>query len=101
VNTKIENNPKHAQLAADFQWGKDLGGSDETIISQMHEKPVFVTHCPRQAKAFYMKTGRDNENVVLNFDLLAPAPCHSEPSEESQFKSKIPLPPHDLLHAAP
>jgi aspartyl/asparaginyl-tRNA synthetase len=72
VNTKIENNPKHAQLAADFQWGKDLGGSDETIISQMHEKPVFVTHYPRQAKAFYMKTGRDNEKVVLNFDCLPP-----------------------------
>jgi len=73
VNTKIENNPKHAKLAAEFQWGKDLGGSDETIISQMHDKPVFVTHYPKQAKAFYMKTDRDNENVVLNFDLLAPA----------------------------
>jgi len=80
VNTKIENNPKHAKLAAEFQWGKDLGGSDETIISQMHDKPVFVTHYPREAKAFYMKTDspqdalrRDNEKVVLNFDLLAPA----------------------------
>ena len=73
TNTKIENNPKHAKLAAEFQWGKDLGGSDETIISQMHDKPVFVTHYPRQAKAFYMKTDRNNEKVVLNFDLLAPA----------------------------
>jgi asparaginyl-tRNA synthetase len=73
VNTKIENNPKHAKLAAEFQWGKDLGGSDETIISQMHDKPVFVTHYPKEAKAFYMKTDRDNGKVVLNFDLLAPA----------------------------
>ncbi|MFQ6036233.1 MAG: asparagine--tRNA ligase [Sedimentisphaerales bacterium] len=73
VSTRIENNPKHAILAAEFQWGKDLGGSDETIISQMHDKPVFVTHYPKQAKAFYMKTDRDNEDVVLNFDLLAPA----------------------------
>ncbi|MHC4639889.1 MAG: asparagine--tRNA ligase, partial [Planctomycetota bacterium] len=73
TNTKIENNPKHAQLAAEFRWGKDLGGSDETIISQMHEKPVFVTHYPTQAKAFYMKTDRENDKVVLNFDLLAPA----------------------------
>jgi asparaginyl-tRNA synthetase len=73
VNTKIENNPKHAKLAAEFQWGKDLGGSDETIISQMHDKPVFVTHYPKEAKAFYMKTDRNNEKVVLNFDLLAPA----------------------------
>ena len=73
TDTKIENNPKHAQLAAEFRWGKDLGGSDETIISQMHDKPVFVTHYPRDAKAFYMKTDRDNEKVVENFDLLAPA----------------------------
>jgi len=73
TGTKIENNPKHARLAAGFQWGKDLGGSDETIISQMYKKPVFISHYPKQAKAFYMKTDRDNENVVLNFDLLAPA----------------------------
>ena len=73
TDTKIENNPKHAKLAAEFRWGKDLGGSDETIISQMHDKPIFVTHYPKDAKAFYMKTDRDDEKVVLNFDLLAPA----------------------------
>jgi asparaginyl-tRNA synthetase len=73
VDTRIENNPKHAQLAAEFRWGKDLGGSDETIISRMHDKPVFVTHYPKQAKAFYMKADRSNEDVVLNFDMLAPA----------------------------
>jgi len=73
TDIKIENNPKHAKLAAEFQWGKDLGGSDETIISQMHDKPVFVTHYPKLAKAFYMKSDRANEDVVLNFDLLAPA----------------------------
>jgi asparaginyl-tRNA synthetase len=60
-------------LAANFEWGKDLGGSDETIISQMHDKPVFVTHYPKEAKAFYMKTDRSDEKVVQNFDLLAPA----------------------------
>jgi len=73
INTRIENNPKHTRLAAEFQWGKDLGGSDETIISQMHDRPVFVTHYPTKAKAFYMKTDRDNDKVVENFDLLAPA----------------------------
>lgn len=71
LEIKIDNNPKHAQLAAEFRWGKDLGGSDETIISLMHDKPVFVTHYPREAKAFYMKTDRSNPKVVENFDLLA------------------------------
>jgi asparaginyl-tRNA synthetase len=72
VDVRIENNPKHAQLAAEFNWGKDLGGSDETIISLMHDKPVFVTHYPKQAKAFYMKIDPGNDKVVQNFDLLAP-----------------------------
>jgi len=73
LTAATENNPKHAQLAAEFQWGKDLGGSDETIISQMHDKPVFVTHYPKDAKAFYMKIDPQNQDVVENFDLLAPA----------------------------
>ncbi len=73
INIKIENNPKHAKLAAEFTWGKDLGGSDETIISLMHDKPTFVTHYPREAKAFYMKQDPENPKVVQNFDLLAPA----------------------------
>ncbi len=73
VNIKLENNPKHAALAADFRWGKDLGGSDETLISLMHDRPVFVTHYPRNAKAFYMRQDRRNGDVVENFDLLASA----------------------------
>ena len=73
LEIKIENNPKHAKLAADFRWGKDLGGSDETIISLMHDKPVFVTHYPKEAKVFYMRTDRSNDKVVENFDMLAPA----------------------------
>jgi aspartyl/asparaginyl-tRNA synthetase len=73
LEVRIENNPKHAKLAAEFEWGKDLGGSDETIVSVMHDKPVFVTHYPKDAKAFYMKIDRSNDKVVENFDLLAPA----------------------------
>ena len=73
LETKIENNSTHAKLAAEFTWGKDLGGSDETIISQMYDKPVFVTHYPKEAKAFYMKADRSDEKVVENFDMLAPA----------------------------
>jgi asparaginyl-tRNA synthetase len=69
---QINNIPKHLELAANFPWGKDLGGSDETIISQLHEQPVFVHRYPKAAKAFYMKPDPDNDKVVLNFDCLAP-----------------------------
>ncbi|MDA3799093.1 MAG: asparagine--tRNA ligase [Kiritimatiellae bacterium] len=68
----IGNKPKHIELAQNFIWGKDLGGSDETIISRMHDRPVFVTHYPKEAKAFYMKHKDADSKVVENVDLLAP-----------------------------
>jgi asparaginyl-tRNA synthetase len=64
--------PDQIRAAQAFEWGKDLGGSDETILATHFERPVFVTRYPREAKAFYMKVARDNPRVVLNFDLLAP-----------------------------
>ncbi len=72
VETDVQNIPKHMELAAGFEWGGDLGGSDETIIARMHDRPVFVTHYPRECKAFYMKRDPDDPRVVQNFDLLAP-----------------------------
>jgi len=72
LEEQVKNIPNHMQLAAHFEWGKDLGGSDETIISRLHDRPVFVTHYPRGCKAFYMKRDADDPRVVRNFDLLAP-----------------------------
>jgi asparaginyl-tRNA synthetase len=72
LKTEVQNIPHHMQLAANFKWGEDLGGSDETIISRLHDRPIFVTHYPKEAKAFYMKTNADDSRVVNNFDLLAP-----------------------------
>ncbi|MCE9615425.1 MAG: asparagine--tRNA ligase [Lentisphaerae bacterium] len=68
----VQNRPKHMDLAAAFEWGKDLGGSDETILSRQFDRPVFVTHYPAVAKAFYMKRDADDPRVVCNMDLLAP-----------------------------
>ncbi|MEI6970607.1 MAG: amino acid--tRNA ligase-related protein [bacterium] len=65
--------PEHIRLAGTFEWGKDLGGSDETIISRMHDRPVFVTDYPKEAKAFYMKVADGGKGrTVRNMDLLAP-----------------------------
>jgi len=72
LEEQVRNIPTHMQLAAGFEWGKDLGGSDETIISRLHDRPVFVTHYPRGCKAFYMKRDQGDPRVVRNFDLLAP-----------------------------
>jgi asparaginyl-tRNA synthetase len=64
--------PEHIALAQAFAWGKDLGGSDETILARQFDKPLFVTEYPRAAKAFYMKVAPGDPRLVRNFDLLAP-----------------------------
>ena len=71
LEESVTNIPRHMKLAANFKWGSDLGGSDETIIAKLHDRPVFVTHYPAACKAFYMKQNADDPRVVNNFDLLA------------------------------
>ena len=39
----------------DFKWGNDLGGADETIVSEQFDRPIMVHHYPAEVKAFYMK----------------------------------------------
>ncbi len=56
----------------DFEWGGDLGGTDETVISEQFDKPVMVHRYPAQVKAFYMKRDPENEKVALALDVLAP-----------------------------
>ncbi|MGE5589775.1 MAG: asparagine--tRNA ligase [Bacillota bacterium] len=56
----------------DIPWGEDFGAPDETTIAGAFDRPVFVTHYPVQAKAFYMKPDPTRPEVVLAADLLAP-----------------------------
>ncbi len=55
-----------------FEWGGDLGGADETVLSQQFETPVFVTHYPAAVKAFYMEPDPDDPRLCLSCDCLAP-----------------------------
>ena len=55
-----------------FEWGRDLGAVEETLISSWFDKPVFVYNYPQGAKAFYMKENPDDPRTVLCNDLLAP-----------------------------
>ena len=56
----------------DFEWGNDLGGADETIISSQYDRPVMVHRYPAAVKAFYMKRDPKNEKLALAVDVLAP-----------------------------
>ncbi len=63
---------KLQEAGSQIQWGADLGGEDETILTKMYDRPIFVYNYPRDAKAFYMKRNPDNPKTVLCADLLAP-----------------------------
>jgi asparaginyl-tRNA synthetase len=55
-----------------FEWGNDLGGTDETVVSGEFDRPVMVHRYPSEVKAFYMKRDPQNPKVALAVDVLAP-----------------------------
>jgi asparaginyl-tRNA synthetase len=55
-----------------FQVGGDLGGTDETVLSEQYDRPVCVTHYPAAIKAFYMKPDPGQPDRALCVDVLAP-----------------------------
>lgn len=52
-------------------WGGDFGAPEETLISQIFESPVCVTHFPSQIKAFYMQPDAERPELALGVDFLA------------------------------
>src|SRR6266446_4658017 len=59
-------------LGGDMEWGRDLGGDDETTLAKQYDRPVFVYNYPKAVKAFYMKENPADPRTVLNNDCLAP-----------------------------
>jgi asparaginyl-tRNA synthetase len=55
-----------------LEWGADLGGDEETALSQEFDRPVMVHRYPVEAKAFYMKADPADARVALCVDVLAP-----------------------------
>ena len=55
-----------------IEWGDDIGGDEETVLSQKFEKPVIIHRYPAKIKAFYMEPDPERPEVVLCFDMLAP-----------------------------
>ncbi|MEM3928837.1 MAG: asparagine--tRNA ligase [Candidatus Korarchaeum sp.] len=56
----------------EIEWGEDFGTEVERVISLEFDSPVFITHYPKKAKAFYHKQDPKRPEVVLCADLLAP-----------------------------
>jgi len=60
------------EAGIEFEWGGDFGGTDETVLSEKFDKPLFIHRYPAAIKAFYMKRDSEREELALGCDLLAP-----------------------------
>ena len=53
-------------------FGDDLGGDEETALTEGFDAPVMVTRYPTSIKAFYMQPDPVDPDVALCLDVLAP-----------------------------
>jgi len=63
---------KLRERGSDIKDMDDLGADDETLLTELYDKPIFVEKYPAAVKAFYMKPDPADPTRVLNADLLAP-----------------------------
>jgi asparaginyl-tRNA synthetase len=54
------------------RWGTDLATAEERALTVEATAPLFVTHFPRELKAFYMLRSESDPRTVDAADLLAP-----------------------------
>lgn len=69
--TYLEAIQKLHTLGSDIKEGEDFGNDDETMLTNAYDNPIFVTHYPKNIKAFYMKESSDGKYALCN-DLLVP-----------------------------
>ena len=55
-----------------IKWGEDLGFNEEKALAEEFGGPFFVHIYPKQIRAFYCKTLRDNPNLAMSADMLVP-----------------------------
>ena len=63
--------PDLKKRGSKIDWGDDFGAPEETLLSEIYDSPVCVTHFPSKIKAFYMQPDEENPDVVLGVDVFA------------------------------
>jgi asparaginyl-tRNA synthetase len=63
--------PDLKKKGSKIEWGDDFGAPEESLLSEIYDSPVCVTHFPAKIKAFYMQPDENNPNVVLGVDVFA------------------------------
>ena len=66
------NIPVWLNSARNFEYGNDFGGSDETVLTRLFDRPIMVYNWPKAIKAFYMKEVDGDPKFVRGVDVLAP-----------------------------
>ena len=55
----------------DIPYGKDLGIIEERKLVEDYDKPLVITHYPKEIMAFYKRKDPNNPKVALNFNIIA------------------------------
>ncbi|TET56439.1 asparagine--tRNA ligase [Candidatus Bathyarchaeota archaeon] len=56
----------------DIKWGEDMGYDEEKVLAEEFKEPFFVFDYPREIKAFYCKTYKDQPEIAMSVDMLVP-----------------------------
>jgi asparaginyl-tRNA synthetase len=60
------------EQGVEVPWGEDFGGDEETVLSQLFDRPVLLHRYPLSCKAFYMEADPADPRLALCVDMLAP-----------------------------
>ncbi|MCC6722143.1 MAG: asparagine--tRNA ligase [Bacteroidia bacterium] len=72
IEEELRNIPQWINSAKNFEYGNDLGGSDETVITRLFNSPIMVYDWPHAVKAFYLKRNPEDSRFARGVDVLAP-----------------------------
>lgn len=72
LEARAQHIPQWITSAKEFEYGSDLGGSDETVITRLFDVPIMVYNWPHEVKAFYMKRDKASPHLAKGVDVLAP-----------------------------
>jgi asparaginyl-tRNA synthetase len=60
------------EKGVEVPWGEDFGADEETVLSQLFDRPVLLHRYPLSCKAFYMEADPGDPRLALCVDMLAP-----------------------------
>jgi len=63
--------PRLKEKGSALKPGEDLGAPEESLLAQLFDTPVCITHFPAAIKAFYMQPDPKRPDLVLGVDFMA------------------------------